>query len=73
MDVEYHATGSVVNGGIGVGCSIVEQADNGLCSVVGDLGLCSGDGAKGNQHGGVDGNAVVQQHANDSLDVGDLG
>ena len=44
-----------------------------MCGVVGGLGLCGGDGAKGDEHSWVNGNAVIQQGAKDLLDAGDFG
>jgi hypothetical protein len=59
MIVEDHVTGMVADDGIWMGCSIVSELDNCIGGGTGGLGFCSGNGPKGNEHGGVNGDTVV--------------
>jgi hypothetical protein len=72
MDIWCHAAGFVADDGVGVGCHVVEEFDNGSGGVIGGVGLGSGDGAESNDRW-VNGNAVVQERTDDLLEAGHLG
>jgi len=68
MQVEYHVAGNIADGGIGVGVGIVEEPDSGIIGAFGGIGLVGGNGSEGDQHGWIDGDGIVEEHANNLLD-----
>ena len=55
MYVETHVAGLVEDGGIRMGCSIVEEVDSCFGSGLHAVGLGSSEAAEGYEHGVVDG------------------
>jgi hypothetical protein len=67
MDVEDHGAGVVTQSGVGMGCAIVEKLHDSNCCGFPASRMCGGRGAKGNQHGGVNGAHIIEEGANDLL------
>ena len=62
--VYNHVTCSVPNGGVGIGIRIVEEPQGCIVGLFGGLRLLGREGAKGDEHGGVNGNGVMEECAN---------
>ena len=73
VDVELHVAGFVLDRCIRVCGTVVQQLCDGLGSGFGAFGLSRCESAECNQHGGVDGASVIQEGANNFLEVGDSG
>ena len=72
-DGKLHVTGMVPEDSIRVSGSIIKELcdSQGGCSRA--FGLGGGDGAKGNEHSGVNGTGIVEKGANHFFDAGDIG
>ena len=64
VDVYNHVTGGVSNGGIGVGIGVVEETQGCIVGLFGGLILLGREGAKGDKHGGTNGDGVIEVCAN---------
>ena len=64
VDVYNHVTCGVPNGGVGNGISIVEEPQGCIVGLFGDLRLLGREGAKGDEHGGINVNVLIQECAN---------
>jgi hypothetical protein len=70
--VENHGTGMVSDDCIGMGGGVVEQMCGGFGGGMCSCGLGSGECAKGDQHGTVNGASIVEQDANNLLQACDF-
>ena len=61
MNLENHATGSILDRGIGVRGGVVEQPYSVSVGFLRTFCLLCRDGAEGSKHGGVDRNLIVQE------------
>ena len=68
-DPEYHVAGTVADGGIKVGGTVVQKFCEGFGGFFGAFRLGSSKGAKSNEHGGVDSTCIVEEGADDLLDA----
>jgi hypothetical protein len=69
VDVDNHPAGGVADCGIWMGGTVVEELRNGLSSGFSAFRLGRRKSAKGNKHGGVNGTSVVEEGANDFLEL----
>ena len=60
MEVQGHVTDSVADGGVGVGRSIIEESNSCVTGFLRCFRFMGSNGADGNEHGGADGNSVVE-------------
>ena len=60
VEVQYHFTGAVSDGGVRVGRSIIEELNGCVTDCLSCFQLLVSDGADGNKHGRVDINIVVE-------------
>ena len=60
MDVQDYVAGRVANGRVRVRGGIIEQPQGFVICFVGALGLGCSDGTKGDNHGDVDGDSIVE-------------
>ena len=71
INVEDHVACDILDGRIRMGGDVVQELGKCKGSGFGALGLGCGKGAKGDEHGAVDGAAVAQQGSDDLLYVCD--
>jgi hypothetical protein len=69
---KLHVTGMIVKNSIGVSGTIIEELGDSLGSGFHALRLSKCNGAKGNEHGGVNGMCIVEEGANNFLDLGQV-
>ena len=67
VDVQDHVAGGVANCHVRVCGGIIEQPQGFIICVVGTLGLGCSDGTKGDGHGDVGGDRIVEESPNDLL------
>ena len=53
-----------MNGGIGVGIGVVEETQGCIVGLFGGLRLLGREGSKGNKHGEIDGDGVIEECTN---------
>ena len=53
-----------MNGGVGVGICVVEEPQGCIVGLFDGLRLLVREGAKGDEHGGINGNGVIENCAN---------
>ena len=61
MDMQDHVAGRAANGRVRVRGGIIEQPQDFVICVVSVLGLGCSNGTKGNEHGDVDGDHIVEE------------
>ena len=64
VDVDNHFTCVVLNGGVGIGIGIIEEPQGCIVVLFGGLRLLGREGAKGDEHGGIYGDGVIEECAN---------
>ena len=64
MDVHNHVTGGVPNCGVGVGIGIAEEPQGCIVGLFGGLRLLGREGAKGDEHGGINCDGLIEECAN---------
>ena len=69
MYCQYHVTGFVGDDGVGVGGRVVEELAHSFESVLGGCGLVRRDCTERCEHGGIHCSRLVQEGADDLLDV----
>ena len=72
VEMENHVTGEIADFGVRVGVRVVKGIDDLVHGVFCRFGLGRGNGPKGNQHGEIDGDHIVEECADYGLDVADL-
>ena len=60
VDVQDHVTGTVLDGGFGVGCSLIYEPNGGVTDFLHCFRLLGSNDDDGNEHGRVDDNMVVE-------------
>ena len=68
MDVQDHVSGEEANGRVRVSGGMVDQPQVFVVCFVGALGLGCSSGTKGDEHGDVDGNHIVEESPNNLLE-----
>ena len=63
VDVYNHVAGSVLNGGVRVGIGVAEEPNGCITGFFGVLRLLGRKGAKGDKHGGINGDGVIKECA----------
>lgn len=66
-----HVAGMEPEDGVRMSGTVVEEVRDGLGCSLSAFGLGRGNGAEGNEHGGVNGTCVVKESANNFLNAGD--
>ena len=64
VDVYNHVTGGVPHGGVGVGIGIFEEPQGFIVGLFGGLILLGRESAKGNEHGAINGDGVIEECVN---------
>ena len=67
MDVQDHLSGGVVNVCIRASGGVVEQPKGFIACFVGALDFCCSIGTKGDKHGDVDSDHIVEESPNNLL------
>ena len=71
VDMQDHVADGVANGRVRVCGGIIEQPQGFVICFFGALGLSFSDGTKGNEHGDVDSNCIVEEIPEDLLNKAD--
>ena len=71
VHMEDHVASNIANSGVRVQGGIIKQPYDFLIGGSGGFGFLRGNGAKGNEHDGVNGDGVVDQGSDYLLDKGD--
>ena len=72
VDMKNHVAGVETKGGIRMGGGVVQELGDGDGGGFGAVVLLGGKGAKGDEHGAVDGPGVVEEGADDFLEAFEL-
>ena len=64
VDIYSHVTSGVPNGDVGVGIGIIEETQGCILCLFFGLRLLGREFAKGDEHGGINGNGVIEECAN---------
>ena len=64
VDVYNHVTCSVPNGGVGIGIGIFEEPQGCIVGFFGGLRLLGREDTKGDKHGEINGDGVIEECAN---------
>ena len=67
MEVQDYVTGAVVDGGVGLGRSIIQEPNGCVTGFLHSFCLLGSNGADGNKHGRVNSDSVVEESANDLM------
>ena len=60
MELQYHVTGVVADGGVGVGRSIIQEPNGCVMVFLRRFRLLGSNGTDGNEYSRVDGDSVVE-------------
>ena len=63
VDIYNHVAGGVSNGGVRVGIGVVEEPQGFIVGFFGGLRLLGREGVKGDKHGGINGDGVIEECA----------
>ena len=67
VDVQDHVAGRLANGHVRVIAGIVEEPQGFIVCFVGAMGLGCSDGTKGDEHGDIESNHIVEESSDDLL------
>ena len=67
--MQAHVALVEADGGVRMGCTVIEEVCGCACGGFGAFGLGCCEGAEGDEHGAIDGSGVIQEGANDFLDA----